>query len=394
MQEERNDISASRVVSEVAPPRSVPRILLVGTKAKASGAPMALLRLAAGLHDHGWLVRACFLYHDAPFEDADFPATSLLEAPPEGPLSHIRMWVRLIALFKAERPDAVIAFLPYASVLGCLLARVYGVRVRIVSHRVPRTTYGRRIRVLDRAAAWSGLYTDVVAVSRSVAQQSGAYPAWLMRRTRVVHNGLRHWRACGLTTNEARERFGLPASVELAVALGRLDEQKNLALLIEALALTQRPVHLAVAGEGELRASLQELASKLSVADRIHFLGAVKREWVPAVLAAADVFVQPSLFEGQSNALLEALNAGLPCLVSAIDEQIETVSDGAGDVAGAVLPLGQPPEWAAALDRACDDPAWRESARASARRQASRFSFEQMIAGFVEVVSERLNQAP
>ncbi|MDR2647896.1 MAG: glycosyltransferase [Oscillospiraceae bacterium] len=109
----------------------------------------------------------------------------------------------------------------------------------------------------------------------------------------------------------ARAHLGIAQNERLFLHVGRFQPQKNHAFLLEAWRLAAIPcAKLALAGDGELRPRLEANAPPNTV-----FLGL--RGDVPALLAAADVFVLPSLFEGLPVSLVEAQASGLPCLISA-----------------------------------------------------------------------------
>lgn len=367
------------------------RILVLGTKSARSGAPIAALRLAAGLSGCGYQTEAWFLYDPDPVQGGDYPYRALIEGDVRGLGGHLRIVRALWRQMRRFRPDVVVTFLPYASVLGSLVARLTNVPVRIVSHRVPCYTYSRAMRPLDRLSAVVGNYTDVVAVSGSVARSCAGYPRRLKERTHVVYNGLKDWPRSTLGKRDARARLGLPVDAALVVAVGRLAEQKNYPVLIDAMRDTPEHLVLAVAGEGPDRQAIEQQIETNGLAGRVILMGSIPREDIPHLLAAADVFVQPSLFEGQSNALLEALHAGLPCLVSDAPEQVETVTDSSGKLAGAILPVRDVAAWRDALARFADAGVPPEML-ATIRRQSELFTFERMMQGFVTVIEQALQR--
>lgn len=379
-------VAAMPVPASLTPPV---RILVVGTMASRSGAPIAALRLAAGLSGTGHEVRAFFLYRREDVEAGDFPARSLLSTPPRNPLEFLRMLWRLHKVIEEYRPHAIITFLPLASILACTLGWLHGARARIVSHRVPRGTYGRILLALDGMLAWAGAYSDVVAVSRSVARSCRPYPRWLRRRVRVIYNGLKDWQPSSLGREEARRRLDLPRDAFVVAAVGRIDPQKNYRVLIDAMSGLPVKVVLAIAGDGSERSAVEARLAAEGLSDRVRLLGNIARGEVPHLLKAADLFVQPSLFEGQSNALLEALAAGLPCFVSEAPEQAETIS-GPGGTAGAILPTRDSEAWEAAIASACCDPQFLAKMAPAITAQAARFTYDRMVGNFETLLADRL----
>jgi len=100
--------------------------------------------------------------------------------------------------------------------------------------------------------------------------------------------------------------------------VGRLDYEKRLDILIRAIhALSQDiDVHLEIVGNGGERERLEELADKLGIADRVHFLGFVSEEELPRAYERATVFAMPSIAELQSIATMEAMASGRPVIAA------------------------------------------------------------------------------
>ncbi len=145
-----------------------------------------------------------------------------------------------------------------------------------------------------------------------------------------------------------RAELGLAPQAELALAVGNLYPVKDHATLLRAAAL--RPaLAVAIAGRGAEEERLRALAAELGIAERVRLLGL--RDDIPRLLAAADVFVQPSLSEGMPLAVLEAMAASLPVVASRVGGVHEAVADGE---TGRLVPSGRPPELAAALAAVLD----------------------------------------
>ncbi len=125
--------------------------------------------------------------------------------------------------------------------------------------------------------------------------------------------------------------------------VARLQPQKGLDVLLQAVHLLQPELpdlRAVLVGEGPLRSTLERQARDLGIADRVIFAGT--RRDIPTVLAALDVFVLPSRFEGLSLALLEAMSMARPVVATAVSGTVEVIRDGETGVL-------VPPEDASAL---------------------------------------------
>ena len=117
--------------------------------------------------------------------------------------------------------------------------------------------------------------------------------------------------------NEVRKSMGVPEDCVLLLSVGELSVRKNHQVVIAALARLKNPnIHYAIAGRGSLMTSLKNLARKLNVESRVHFLG--YRADVVALNKAADISLLPSLQEGLPVALMEAMACGCPVVCSKI----------------------------------------------------------------------------
>jgi len=175
--------------------------------------------------------------------------------------------------------------------------------------------------------------------------------------------------------------------------VGRLTPVKDQHTLLRALAelrstrpaLCQR-VRVMIVGGGQLQQSLTELIDELNLGDLTWLTG--DRDDVPALLSAMDIFVLPSLAEGISNTVLEAMASGLPVIATAVGGNLELVEQGYN---GSLVPVGSPPALAAAMAELLENAAQRASQGAHARTRVSeRFDWERTVAGYLRVYDELL----
>ncbi|WP_422927065.1 glycosyltransferase family 4 protein [Singulisphaera sp. PoT] len=147
------------------------------------------------------------------------------------------------------------------------------------------------------------------------------------------------------------------------VFTGRLHPQKNLDLLLDAWPRVSHATgaNLILVGHGPERHRLAERAKALKIEDRVQFTGAVAN---PAeILRAADVFVLPSVAEGMSNSLLEAMATGLPCVATDIGGNSDLLENGVGRL----VPSNDPEGWARTLIEVLTQPDLKRQLGESAR---------------------------
>lgn len=362
------------------------RVLIIVSFENAAGAQLAALRVARGLRDLGHDPKVVFLYRQATIERPDHPFEVLLPTAKPGAFGYLRILLGLARLLRRERPDCVLTFLPFANVLGQIIALFAGVGKRIVSHRFPINAATPIMRNLDFIWAWSGVYTRVVAVSESVRDTCRTYPSWLLDRTVVVHNGLREWHPSTLTRAEARRRYGITEGSFALVAVGRLSREKNYPLMLRCVQRLEN-VTLLIAGTGSLCSELEDMTRQFGIDERVKFLGKLAHSEIPDLLAAADAFIQTSIYEGHSNSILEALHSGVPILATDIPSQREMLSSPDSKAAGALLPLDDLNSWVKMIERLRIDKFAAQEAREVALRRAKLFRYDTMIAGFDRVLT-------
>lgn len=126
-----------------------------------------------------------------------------------------------------------------------------------------------------------------------------------------------------------RKEFGIPNDSTIFLSIGELIPRKNLETAIKAFsALEYENAHLLICGKGQLSISLYELAKKIGVLDRIHFLGF--RKDIPYILRNCDVFIFPSFQEGLPVSLMEAMATGLPVICSEIRGNVDLIDRNGG----------------------------------------------------------------
>jgi glycosyltransferase involved in cell wall biosynthesis len=199
------------------------------------------------------------------------------------------------------------------------------------------------------------------------------------RRVEVIHNGIEIGQRVGADARTAA-RAGLGLSHDLFVvgSIARLDPVKDLGSLLEAHAKVLAAIpaaRLAIVGTGPEQAALEAQARARGIADRVDFLG--YRADARAVMAAFDVYVNCSTYEGVSLTVLEAMAAGLPVIATRVGGNPEVVID---NETGLLVPAREVQPLADAIvTLASDSPRRRAMAEAGRRRVERAFSIERMV---------------
>jgi glycosyltransferase involved in cell wall biosynthesis len=292
--------------------------------------------------------------------------------------------LELARLMRDGRFSIVHCHTSHAHVLASLASALLGPLgpIVVVSRRVDFSIYRRSFLGLNGLKYHYGVdrYVCVSHAIRRVLIADGLRP----ERIGVVHSGIDLARidSAPVRTDEIRREWSVPAGHALVANVAHMADHKGQVYLVEAVpqVLARRnDVTFAIVGDGELRASLEQRARELGVADRIRFPGF--REDVPTILKALDVFVMPSHMEGLGTSVLDAMAAGAPVVGTEAGGMTEMLEHG---VNGLVAPIRDAATLAKHVLRLLDDRAEAQRFAARARQDVvDRFSKEAMVAGTV-----------
>jgi glycosyltransferase involved in cell wall biosynthesis len=295
--------------------------------------------------------------------------------------SRVGRWLELRRFLRVSRPDLVVSFLSYFSVLTA--ARAAGIGARVVfNQQTPMTAFlddadyhWRRLwhrRAFEIVTRLGYRFADlVVTTSKGVADDLVARFGVSPDHIRVVHNPVdlaAVARASGEPIEPEYRRLWIAPVI---VAAGRLAHAKNYPLLIDAMsALRKRvPATLFILGQGELEAELRGQIERLGLGGAVVLCGFQPNPW--KYIARADVFAMTSRYEGFGNVLVEAMACGVPVVATSSPGTREIVNVG---IDGLLVDRHEPGPVASALERILTDEEFRRRLSEGARASAERFA--------------------
>ena len=302
---------------------------------RISGAERHILMLLPGLRQQGVDARLLLLV------EPDKPMDDMVALAEQSGVPVERMQIhrdlspllinRLRKYLKSQQPDVVHTHLIHADTHGIIAAKLAGIPTIITGrHNDDSFRTQGNIRFLNRIL-WR-LTTGGIAISRAIERFMIEVENAPTEKLRVVEYGLTYETATPEQIEDARQRLRhelqLPPEAVILGMAARLVEQKGIPYALDAFAKVYRDypqAYLVIAGDGELRAQLTDQASELGIRGRTLFLG--WRADMIDVMAAYDVFVLPSLWEGFGLVLLEAMSRRLPIIASRVSAIPEVVAD-------------------------------------------------------------------
>ncbi|MFH1615455.1 MAG: glycosyltransferase [Planctomycetota bacterium] len=224
--------------------------------------------------------------------------------------------LKLIGILKDRNVDIIHAHRHQSITYGSIAAFLAG-KVKVIAHvhGLNRSANFRR-RLVNRI--WLKRAAKILTVGQAVKDDVLRYnPAVDSGRVINIGNSIdpAPFTDLSMTHQQAKQRLGLASDSVVFGMVGRLAPTKGLPFLIDAFQTVSKHLpasHLILVGDGRERHQLYAQAQNTHCAGAIHFLG--KRQDIPQLLRAMDVFVLPSIAEGIPRAMLEAMASGIPCI--------------------------------------------------------------------------------
>ncbi|HNH27055.1 MAG TPA: glycosyltransferase, partial [Anaerolineales bacterium] len=275
-----------------------------------------------------------------------------------------------------------------SNVLGLPLAKLAGIPTRVGTHLGEIRGMSKWRERFHTFLVNHGVIQTLVASSartKNNAIEVGVDPQKII----TIYNAIMPFDVSHIDREAVRQKLGLQKEDVFFVAVGRLVYEKGHEFLVEAMSTVAKSESHAIAGicgAGPLHEALQAQIERLNLQDSVKLLG----QWdsIPELLAASDVFVLPSRWEGLPMALLEGMMAGLPVIATRVEGVDEVVQPGEH---GLLVPLESPAELAQAILQLLRSPQDRQRMGAAAReRVLSSYTTDRMCEAYLQVIEQGL----
>jgi glycosyltransferase involved in cell wall biosynthesis len=369
------------------------KLVFVLPSLHGGGAERAAVKILNGLVPHGLDLTLYLFAREGAYVGEVSPRVRVV-APPgrRGRAGRISALRRFLA---GERFDAVVSFLSHFTVFAAV--RSSGVSSKyVISQQTPLSAFLEDADYHWRKPLHRRLFTAVAravypradlvtATSRGVSDDLVRCYGVQPERVEVVHNPV--------DVEDVAQKAAEPLDHALApdgrptiLTAGRLADAKNLPLLVESLKLLSSRVEFRawVLGQGELEGSLRHHLEAVGLTDRVQLLGFQDNPW--KFMAAANVFVLTSRYEGFGNVLIEAMASGAPVVATASFGTREILRH--GDT-GLLVERHQPDAVASALEHVLTDRTLRDRLVVNGRRASHEFGID-VVAGHFNATFRRL----
>lgn len=311
-------------------------------------------------------------------------------------LKNIRAYKQMIILMKEKKFSMIHCNTPIGGILG----RLCGKRANVP--KIIYTAHGFHFHkgapIINRtlfkwAEMWMAHYTDAIITINQEDYQS--VQKFKLRKGGKVY----YIPGVGIDTSainqadskreELLQNIGADSDSVLLISTGELSKRKNNQVVIRALGKLKNPkIHFILCGVGDEMEELISLARDNNVITNVHFLGYCTD--VPQLLKSSDIFIMPSYREGLARSLMEAMAAGLPCVVSKIRGNVDLIIEGEGGY------LRQPDDidgFVEVIDMISTDASLREAMGINNRRKIAKFDIDNVNLEMKRIYSDILGES-
>jgi glycosyltransferase involved in cell wall biosynthesis len=307
------------------------------------------------------------------------------------------IWLIVLSLaykiYPRIKPDIIVSFIDYAN-LGSIIARILyvkGVPIVISQHNFTSLSLKNKRLKNILPLLFRVIYpmaNKIIAVSKAMAADLTSNFGIARKNMQVIYNSLdlRHIKQLAKESTSSVAKEAIPT----IVSCGRLTKQKNYPFLLRSFAKVVRQVDakLLILGQGEEKASLEQLSFDLGIRNKVEFLGFKKNPFV--YMANADIFVLSSDWEGLPMVILEAMACGVPVISTRCPSgPDEIITDG---VNGLLVPTGDVEAMAEAIIKLLKDKPLRQRLAEGGKKRAEDFNAERMVIEYQNVFESTIKE--
>ena len=242
---------------------------------------------------------------------------------------NILVFIRLVKYIRKVKPDIVVTFFPLSNILGVIAAKLAKVDTIISTRR----DYGLW---LDKKSVYFLRFANVfvkgiVANSRKVKELTSVEEKFDSSKIHVIYNGVEvnNVNPYAVKGSLLKKELGIATHSKVVGIVGNLRPMKRHRTFIKAAKQVSRirnDVDFLIVGDGPLRKNIEALTAELGIEKQIHFVG--RQENVLPFLSIFDIGVNCSSNEGLSNAIMEYMAYGVPCIAARAGGNSELIENG------------------------------------------------------------------
>lgn len=333
------------------------------------GAERVISILSKEYANNGWSTDICILlFPKVDYEIKDTTRIFDLTGEEKSRIRRVPYWLKSIRNYiKNEKPDVIISFSARINILVILASLGLHKKIIVSERNDPRFDgRGHVIDVLTKI-----FYPKVDKVVFQTKRAKTYFSKEIQENSIIIPNPI------------TVEKNAIECNSKKIVTVGRLTSQKNQKILIQAFAevsklYTEYTLHLF--GQGELKEELVNQSQELKIDDKVFFEGNILN--IHEQIADAELFILSSDYEGLSNALLEALMMGLPCIATncaGTEEYITNMEN------GLIIPVGDAEELKGAMIKLIENIQLRKGIAKAASIRAKEFSTENVIKKWYQI---------
>ncbi|MDP7978345.1 glycosyltransferase [Bacillus sp. WLY-B-L8] len=240
-----------------------------------------------------------------------------------------KIWTvfQIVKVLKKIKPDVVHAHLEHCSIYVGLASYFY------TKCKYVQTLHNTVLNNIFLMKLIKNRYDKTIAISHEVEQVARRILKLPKRDMQLIYNGVNtevfsvHGKRSDLIQKTLRDRRN---GINI-VSIGRLTTQKGHVYAIQAIEQLKKiyEINLFIIGDGELKKEIQDLVQELKLSSNVFLLG--NRQEIPEILRACDLYVMPSLWEGLSVSLLEAISIGIPIIATDVGSNKSVLSESGTD---------------------------------------------------------------